>query len=174
MAEDMDMDLCCRGEDDFEYKYEDEDDYPVALEHNDSTVISAVDSQAAPLAPSTQHNLDVDDLVTAQSKSSLVTGEPIAPSELVSSSEPLRSISSSISHGDTSELIVSTSSSLFSIPESTKNSVVAPTRTMRCAVGTCSENCAHFASAQPIVRIAQKSRRNAVAVWVRGLAARAA
>jgi hypothetical protein len=164
MAEDMDMDLCCRGEDASQYEDEDEDDYPI--EHHDSVVISVADSQAAPLAPTTQHNIDVDGLVITQPKSTLIASEPIASSELVSSAESLRSISPSISH-------VIASSSRSSIPESTKSSDLAPVRTMRCAVGTCSKNCTHFASAQPIVRVAKKSRRKAVAVWVRGLTARA-
>jgi hypothetical protein len=174
MAEDMDMDLCCRGEDASEDEDEDEDNYPVALEHDDSTAISVAELHAAPLAPSTQPNIDVDGLVIAQPKSALATGEPIGPSKLVSSVESLCSMSSPILHGDTPELIVTASSSCSSIPESTKSSDLAPARTMRCAVGTCSENCAHFASAQPIVRVAKKSRRKAIAAWVRELTARAA
>jgi hypothetical protein len=185
MAQDMDMDLCCRGEHSDE---DDEDNYHTAVEDliEDSIHASAVDSpNAAPLAPSTTHNIVAQVVEPSSAICDLESVTPneaptiVALSEVPLSDKPSCSSSPAL-HGSTSKPTTASShptSSRSSNPESIKATELAFTRTMRCAVGTCSassETCAHFPSAQPIVRAAKMSRRKAVASWVRGLARRAA
>jgi hypothetical protein len=192
MAQDMDMDLCCRGEHSGSDEDEDEDNYHTAVEDliEDSTDASAIDSpDAAPLTPFTTHNIVALAVEPSSAicdlESVILQGESVEAPTIVASSEatlsdkPSRSSSPTL-HGSTSKPATASSyptSSRSSNPESTKATELAFTRTMRCAVGTCSasaETCAHFPSAQAIVRAAKMSRRKAVASWVRGLARRAA
>jgi hypothetical protein len=167
MAQDMDMDLCCRGEDFDSDEGEDGDDYHTAVEDlvEDSADASAMDlPDAAPLALSTTHSIVAHAVEPSSATCDLESLAPQSESAKAPTSAPATAASC-------------TTSSRSSHPESIKATELAFTRTMRCAVGTCSassENCAHFPSAQPIVRAAKTSRRKAVASWVRGLARRAA
>jgi hypothetical protein len=175
--EDLDMDFCCRGED----SDEDGDDSTAAEDLvEDSPDASAADPQAAPapLAASTAHNI-INRADAEPSRDISHAASAVTSSEVTSSDESPRSTSPS-PHETTSApanaLSRTTSPGSFSL-EATKATNLAPPRTMRCAVGTCSassENCAHFTSALPLVRVAKKSRRKAFASWVRGLASRAA
>jgi hypothetical protein len=176
--EDLDMDFCCRGED----SDEDGDDSTAAEDLVEvSPDASAADPQAAPapLAASTAHNIIITRADAEPSRDISHAASAVTSSEVTSSDESPRSTSPS-PHETTSApanaLSRTTSPGSFSL-EATKATNLAPPRTMRCAVGTCSassENCAHFTSALPLVRVAKKSRRKAFVSWVRGLANRAA
>jgi hypothetical protein len=180
--EDLDMDFCCRGED------SDEDDSNAAEDLVEGfTDAPTADPQAcpAPLAASTARNIITRaDAEPARAiphpASALPQIKSVTTSSEVTSSHDSPHFSSSSPHGNTSA--PTTASSCTTSPgssslEAIKATNLTPPRTMRCAVGTCSassENCAHFTSALPLVRVAKKSRRKAFASWVRGLASRAA
>jgi hypothetical protein len=187
MAQDMDMDFCCRGE-----AYDEDDSAAAEDLVEGSTDAPTADPQAAPapLAASTARNI----ITRADAEPARAIPHPasalpqinsvITSSEATSSDDSPR-FSSPSPHGNTSAPI--TASSCTTSPgcsslEAIKATNLTPPRTMRCAVGTCSAfrrtaRISHprsQSSALPLVRVAKKSRRKAFASWVRGLASRAA
>jgi hypothetical protein len=149
MYEDLDMDFCCRGED--VYEDEDECDDLVSLEDPVEDLIdtSAADSAAARLASSTAHSIIAQPVerhrIVPDLESALPQGKSIeapvvvAPSKATLSDKPSRS-SSPLSHEGAPESAATLSSITLTPPSSrevTKNTDLATARTMRCMVDTC-------------------------------------
>jgi hypothetical protein len=187
MYEDLDMDFCCCGEDFHDDEYEDDNINLIGLEGSVDT--SAADSPAAPLTSPTSHHI-IDqpveqNQIIADLESALLEGKSVeaavvvAPSKTALSDKLSRS-SSLLSQEGTPEPAATLSSITLTPPssrEATKNTDLAPARTMRCVVDTCgasSETCAHFASAQPLICTSKRSKRKVFVAWVRRLATRAA
>jgi hypothetical protein len=185
--EDLDMDFCCRGEE----LYEDEDDNLLSLGDpvDDSIDTSATDCLAAPLTSSTAHDIIAKPVerhrIIPDLESALPQGKSIealvvvAPSKATLSDKSSQS-SSPISQEGTPEPAVALSSITLTPPpslEATKHTDVASARTMRCVVDSCSassETCTHFASAQPLTCTSKRSKRKVFIAWVRRLTTRAA
>jgi hypothetical protein len=187
MYEDLDMEFCCRSED----VYEDEDDNLLSLEDPVEDLIdtSAADSAAARLASSTAHSIIAQPVerhrIVPDLESALPQGKSIEAPVVVASSKatlsdkPSRS-SSPLSHEGALEPAATLSSITLTPPSSrevTKNTDLATARTMRCMVDTCgafSKKCAHFASAQPVIHDSKRSKRKVFVAWLSRLVIRAA
>jgi hypothetical protein len=185
--EDLDLDFCCRGEE----FYEDEDDNLITLEDpvEDSIDTVAANCPAAPLTSSTAHNIIAQPVernqIIPDLELALLEGKSVEASVVVSpfktalSDKSSRS-SSLLSQEGTPEPAIALSSITLTPPssrEATKHTDLAPARTMRCVVDTCgasSEMCVHFASAQPVIHNSKRSKRKVFVAWVCRLVIRAA
>jgi hypothetical protein len=130
--EDLDMDFCCRGE-----AYDEDDSTAAEDLVEGSTDAPTADPQAAPapLAASTAHNI----ITRADATSALPQINSVITSSEVTSSDDSPRFSSPCPHGNTSA--PTTASSCTTSPgssslEAIKATNLTPPRTMRCAVGT--------------------------------------
>jgi hypothetical protein len=178
MYEDLDLDFCCRGED--VYEDEDECDDLVSLEDavEDSIDTVAADSPAAPLTSSTAHDIIAKPVqrhrIIPDLESALPQGKSIealvvvAPFTATLSDKPSRS-SSRLSQEGTPEPAVALSSITLTPPPSlraTKHTDVASARTMRCVVDSCSTSSEMCAHFASAQPVIHNSKRSKRKVFV--------